>query len=172
MAFCLAYPALMAELIIGRHARANSVSALQKVARNGITRGIGTFAGFGGMITSSLILSFYGIVAGWMLAYSLAPAADLAGLTSGTAWLTNFSVGRNFVFTVVFMLLTIAIICAGVKNGIERWSSRLMPALLVILVILTLYVLTLDGANALPCLCSAESTAATKGHNSASRVNG
>jgi len=123
MAFCLAYPALMAELIIGRHARANSVSALQKVARNGITRGIGTFAGFGGMITSSLILSFYGIVAGWMLAYSLAPAADLAGLTSAAEWLTNFSVGRNFVFTVVFMLLTIAIICGGVKNGIEKWSS-------------------------------------------------
>jgi len=147
MAFCLAYPALMAELIIGRHARANSVRALQKVARNGITRGIGTFAGFGGMITSSLILSFYGIVAGWMLAYSLAPAADLAGLTSGTAWLTNFSVGRNFAFTVIFMLLTIAIICGGVKNGIEKWSTRLMPALLMILVILTLYVLTLDGAS-------------------------
>ncbi len=147
LAFCLAYPALMAELIIGRHAKANSVSALRKISRNEVTRQIGTVTGFAGMITASLILSFYGIVAGWMLAYSLAPAADMAGLTNGSGWLTNFSVGRNFVFTGVFMVLTIAIICGGVKNGIEKWSSRLMPALLAILVLLTLYVLTLDGAS-------------------------
>ena len=34
MAFCLAYPALMAELIIGRHTKANVVTALQSVAGN------------------------------------------------------------------------------------------------------------------------------------------
>ena len=32
------------------------------------------------------------------------------------------------------------------SDGIERWSSRLMPILLVTLVCLVLYVLTLDGA--------------------------
>ena len=32
LAFCLAYPALMAELIIGRHTRSNMVSALQKIS--------------------------------------------------------------------------------------------------------------------------------------------
>ncbi len=147
LAFCLAYPALMAELIIGRHAKANAVSALRKIASNDITRRIGTGTGFAGMITASLILSFYAIVAGWMLAYSLAPAAELAGLSRGTAWLTDFSVGRNLIFTGIFMLLTISIICGGVKNGIERWSSRLMPSLLIILVLLILYVLTLDGAS-------------------------
>jgi len=44
------------------------------------------------------------------------------------------------------MVLTIAIICGGVKQGIEKWCSRLMPSLLLILVMLIFYVLTLDGA--------------------------
>ena len=44
------------------------------------------------------------------------------------------------------MALTVAIICGGVKEGIEKWCSRLMPSLLIILVALTIFVLTLDGA--------------------------
>jgi len=47
---------------------------------------------------------------------------------------------------VLFLLLTISIICGGVKNGIEKWSERLMPSLLIILLLLIVYVLTLDGA--------------------------
>ena len=146
MAFCLAYPALMAELIIGRHAKANAVTALRMIAGNDATRTLGAATGYVGMATASLILSFYAIVAGWMLAYSLAAAADLAGMNDVSAWLTGFSIERNLLFTGVFMLLTIAIICGGVKNGIEKWSERLMPALFVILILLVVYVLTLDGA--------------------------
>ena len=146
MAFCLAYPALMAELIIGRHAKANAVNALRMISTNNVTRQIGAATGFAGMATASLILSFYAIVAGWMIAYSLAPATEIAGMTRVSAWLTQFSVERNLVFTGIFMILTVAIICGGVRNGIEKWSERLMPSLIVILLLLVFYVLTLDGA--------------------------
>jgi NSS family neurotransmitter:Na+ symporter len=44
------------------------------------------------------------------------------------------------------MVLTVTIIIGGVKGGIEKWCSRLMPSLLIILVALIIYVLTLDGA--------------------------
>ena len=80
MAFCLAYPALMAELIIGRHAKANSVTALRMISNNRLTGEIGALTGFVGITTASLILSFYAIVAGWMIAYTLAPASEMAGM--------------------------------------------------------------------------------------------
>ena len=147
MAFCLAYPALMAELIIGRHAKANAVKALRMISSNKVTSQIGAATGFAGIATASLILSFYAIVAGWTVAYFLAPAMETAGMTRISAWLTTFSVARNLMFTGIFMILTVAIICGGVKDGIEKWSSRLMPSLLVILVLLVFYVLTLDGAG-------------------------
>ena len=41
LAFCLAYPALMAELIIGRHAKANIVTALQGISNNKFTYFLG-----------------------------------------------------------------------------------------------------------------------------------
>ena len=146
LAFLLAYPALMAELIIGRHAKANSVEAMRKIAAGPVSRRIGTATGFGGMIVASLILSFYVIMAGWMAAHMFASITAAAGLESATAWLIGNDVLRNLVFAALLMGISIAIICGGVKEGIEKWCSRLMPALLVILVVLIGYVLTLDGA--------------------------
>ena len=146
LAFLLAYPALMAELVIGRHAHANAVSALKKLAQRDATRFAGVTVGIAGIVTVSLILSFYGIVAGWMIAYALAAMADIAGAGGAAQWLTSFGLARNGLFMVLFLAMTAGIIAAGVSNGIERWSSRLMPALLLTLFALVIYVLTLEGA--------------------------
>lgn len=148
MAFTLAYPALMAELIIGRHAQANAVTALRGIATGRATRLFGAATGFVGLITAALILSFYAIVAGWMVAYFVASVAELLGFEPLARWLTEFSRERNILFTLIFSGMTIGIICGGVKEGIEKWSTRLMPALLAILLLLIGYVMTLDGAMA------------------------
>jgi NSS family neurotransmitter:Na+ symporter len=146
LAFTLAYPALMAELIIGRHAHANAVSALRLISPNSGWKRVGTTVGVIGFIVAGLILSFYAIVAGWMIAYCLSSLAELLGLTALSQWLITFAMPRNLSFMLLFMLLTVGIISAGVREGIERWSSRLMPLLLGTLVLLVLYVFTLDGA--------------------------
>lgn len=145
--FCLAYPALMAELIIGRHAKANSVEALRSIAGSSATARVGALTGFAGLITACMILGFYAILAGWMLSHTLASATEFAGLAGASEWFATHSIARSLTFTGIFMALTIAIICGGVKDGIEKWCSRLMPSLLVVLVLLIAYVLTLDGAN-------------------------
>jgi NSS family neurotransmitter:Na+ symporter len=146
LAFTLAYPALMAELIIGRHAHANAVNALRLISPNQLLRNIGATTGIVGLIVASLILSFYAIVAGWMIAFCLSSLAKLLGFIDIADWLISFSFLRNISFMLLFMVFTIGIISEGVKAGIERWSERLMPALLVTLVLLVFYVLTLDGA--------------------------
>ena len=146
LTFVLAYPALMAELIIGRHTRANAVSALRQIATGNRSRALATFVGFGGIITVVLILSFYAVVSGWMLAWLLSSLGHLLGLADVSAWLSTDGALRNAIFTVLFMCLTVWVISAGVRNGIEKWSSRLMPSLVAILLLLSAYVLTLEGA--------------------------
>ncbi len=146
LAFLLAYPAMMAELIIGRHTRSNVVNALQSISSGQVAKITGTAVGFAGMVTASLILCFYAIVAGWMIAFMFEPATSLFGLTELGSWLTDFSLTRNIGFSGLFILLTVLIISAGVEQGIEKWSSRLMPSLFVLLLGLILYVLTQDGA--------------------------
>ena len=148
LAFLLAYPAMMAELIIGRHTRSNMVSALQSISSGQSAKTIGRLVGIGGMITAGLILSFYSIVAGWMLAFMLEPLTAILGLGDISQWLTDFSLARNIGFAAFFVLLTVLIISAGVEQGIEKWSSRLMPSLFILMIGLILYVLTQDGAMA------------------------
>lgn len=146
LAFCLAYPALMAELVIGRHTRANIASALHGIANGPLSRLAARLVGTYAVIVASLILSFYSLVAGWMLANLIAPAADMAGLESAADWVSGNSAARNILFALLFSGLTLSVVSAGVHRGIERWSSRLMPALVVILLTLIGYVLFQDGA--------------------------
>ena len=146
LAFLLAYPALMAELIIGRHAHANAVKALRFIARGPKSEATGTVVGMAGILTVSSILSFYAIVGGWMIAHFGASLASIVGADGTAAWLVDFSFLRNILFMVLFMFLTSGIIAEGVHDGIERWSSRLMPILITTLFLLVGYVLTLDGA--------------------------
>ena len=145
LAFFLAYPAFMAELLIGRFGQANAVTSMQKMSRTAAQKKFAFFVGFGGIICAALILSFYGIFAGWMMSFAIEPVAIVLGSDSAQ-WFVSQSVFRNLLFTTLFMFLTIFIIRSGVENGIEKWSKRLMPVLIVLLVSLIIYVVTLDGA--------------------------
>ena len=147
MAFCLAYPVLMAELIIGRHAKSHPVSALRGLSGNPVLSRLGATTGYVGIITVSLILGFYGILAGWLLSNAVGSAAELVGMSGAATWLESMSVERSLLFTALMMLLTVGIIVGGVHDGIEKWCSRLMPSLILLLIGMIVYVLTLDGAG-------------------------
>ena len=136
----------MAELFIGRYGQANAVTSLQKMSRTLWQKRFAFVVGFGGIICAALILSFYGILAGWMMSYTIEPVARFAGLNSSADWLISQSLVRNLLFTSLFMVLTVLIIRSGVEQGIEKWSKRLMPLLIGLLILLIIYVMTLDGA--------------------------
>jgi NSS family neurotransmitter:Na+ symporter len=146
LAFALGYPALMAELIIGRHTRSNAVAALKSISRGPKSQMLAVAIGMLGIITVSFILSFYAIVSGWMIAFFIDPVSRVLGMGGLSSWLTTDTEARNAFFVVIFMALTVFVISAGVKNGIEKWASRLMPLLIAILIFLILYVFTLPGA--------------------------
>ena len=147
LAFCLAYPAFMAELLIGRYGQANAVTSLQKISRNIFHKRFAFVVGFGGIICAALILSFYGILAGWMMSYAVEPFTRIIGMESTADWVITQSLPRNLLFCALFMFLTIFIIRRGVEDGIEKWSKRLMPVLIFLLIGLISYVMTLKGAR-------------------------
>ncbi|GGD52379.1 sodium-dependent transporter [Lacimicrobium alkaliphilum] len=142
LAFVLAYPVLMAELLIGRATQSNMVDALGKISGSFI----GKATGIWGCITVSLILAFYAIVAGWMIAFALQALTNIFQWQAMSQWLISFSDSRNLIFCAFFVVLTALIVTGGVSKGIERWSVRLMPTLFLIVLLLIGYVMTLDGA--------------------------
>ncbi|WP_281558827.1 sodium-dependent transporter [Thalassomonas sp. RHCl1] len=142
----LALPALFAEIYIGNQAQKNPVSALGEACANRMPR-VGRTVGKIGLCGAIMMLSFYTIVAGWMLAHALSAISELAGLAELSAWLSSDSTVRNIIFTPVFILLGAAIVHQGVHGGIEKWSARLMPLLLVMLIGLIVYILQQEGAG-------------------------
>ena len=142
----LALPALYAEVYIGNQAQKNPVSALEDACRDTAPR-LGKYAGLIGLSGAIMMLSFYTIVAGWMLAHALSPLFELLGQHELSQWLATSSTQRNLMFTPIFILLGAGIIHQGVNAGIEKWSARLMPVLLIMLVALITYILQQPGAE-------------------------
>ena len=140
--FLLGYPLLLAEFMIGRHAQSNPIGAYMKID------GGKPFVpgGFVGLFTVGFVLSFYCIVAGKMLAHFTGSFLEIWQLPAWAQWVLSDRLAPSLIFTSLFFLFTWLIISAGVKNGIEKWSTRLMPLLLVLMVLLVIYVMTLKGA--------------------------
>lgn len=147
MILLLAYPMLVAEITIGRLKRTNPIDALRSMSERKLVRMFGALSGMVGLVVLALILSFYAIVSGWLLSYMLAPLMTLIGLDATATWLTEFSVERNLVAMLVFMLLTVYVVRGGVNQGIERWSRRLMPMLFILLIGMAIYILSQPGAS-------------------------
>jgi len=135
-------PVLLAELVIGRGSQKSPVRALAHFG-GPAWRPLGLVfvaAGF-------LILSYYGVIAGWTVRY--AGIVLVSGFDAGIAdRFGEIATGWDaFGFQLLFMLLTIWIVAGGVKGGIERSAMILMPALFVVVCGLALYAATLDGAS-------------------------
>jgi len=147
LAFCLAYPILLAEFTLGRHGHSNPIDSLLSVSKRPFARALSWLAGSWGVLAVSSILAFYAVVGGWIIAHIAAVFASIAGLEEVNEWLLTFGSARNFVFMLMFMLMTAWVVHSGIKDGIERLCSRLMPTLFVMMLILIAYVSTLEGAS-------------------------
>jgi NSS family neurotransmitter:Na+ symporter len=136
-------PVLLAELTIGRGSQRSPVQALAHY-------GGGAWKPLGLVFVASgfLILSYYGVIAGWALRYAV--DAMVSGFpTDPAAYFGEVSQGWDaFGYHLVFMLLTILVVSRGVKGGIELAASIMMPLLFVIVIGIALYATTLDGAGA------------------------
>ncbi|MEI8594898.1 sodium-dependent transporter [Photobacterium sp. Hal280] len=146
MILVVAFPMLIVEMAIGRYGQANPVDSMRSLSDNPTAKRAGALVGWIGLMVPCLVLAFYSIVAGWLVTFLLAAVTDILGMADVTAWLKGFSVSRNLFGAAIFYLLTILIVQSGVKQGIEKWSTRLMPALFVLFLLMFVYIMTQDGA--------------------------
>lgn len=141
-------PIMMSEFIIGRKARRNAFGSFKKLA----PKTSWYVTGFLGVAAAYLILSFYGVVAGWAMNYTV---EAFSGSFSGknpeelTSFFMNFisSPFKPIIWQLLFMVLTALIVLMGIQKGIERFSKILMPILVLILIVLVFRSVTLPGAG-------------------------
>lgn len=143
-------PVMIAELAIGRRARANPIAALRGLAPKGHAWWL---VGVSGMIAAFLIMSFYSEVVAWVFAYvwkSLdggALSSDPA-VTEGVFASLVGSPWQSLLWQWAVLLLIGGILLKGVARGIEAVTKRLMPLLFLLLLGLCVFSLTLEEARA------------------------
>lgn len=141
----LGIPVMVSEFLIGRHSRANTASAYKILAPGTQWK----WLGFMGVIAAFLILSYYAVVAGWTLEYTVAAATDQFSHESDFTTFFNTFVSNPWkpaLYMALFLLLTHFVIVRGVKEGIEKFSKVMMPMLLLIICVLVICSFSMPGS--------------------------
>ena len=142
----LGMPGMICEFIVGRHGSANAARAYGSLTK---VRGW-RIVGYLGILTSTIILGFYAVVAGWCLEYLfVSVSGQLQGESAAIMeYFGKFSSDpvRPVIWGVAFILVTHLVVIFGIRNGIERASKCLMPILLLLLVVLVVASCLLPGA--------------------------
>lgn len=143
----IGFPVLIAELFVGQQSQKNVVQSFEILHRR---RTPWRIAGWMGLVSAFLILSFYSVVGGWILDFEVRALLNQFATRSGEEVQTYLdtlfqSPIRVLFWHFVFMILTTAIVANGVNKGIERWVKILMPVLSLILLGLLVYSFFLNG---------------------------
>ncbi|CAH0230285.1 sodium-dependent transporter [Peribacillus frigoritolerans] len=140
-------PILIAEFTIGRNAQKDAISAYKHIAPGKPW----ALIGYGGVVASIILLSFFSVVGGWIISYlARSFTGSLSNLTQeeyGNFFNTIISNPYETVIAqLLFMVFTIWVVQGGVSKGIEKANKYMMPSLFILFIILLIRSLTLDGA--------------------------
>jgi len=145
--FLIGIPLFIAELVLGRKAQRGAVGVFAGLSNNST---VWKTAGWFGVASSFLIMTYYSVIAGWGLSYVLMSLnqfyldldpdqiASVFTVMESSADITLF-------WQVLFTILTTAVVYRGIRHGIEYWSKFMTTALLCLLIGMCLYCMTLEG---------------------------
>ncbi len=148
--FFVGVPVMMAEVLMGRRARQNPVTAMSTLATESGVSTKWTLMGLMGIATSYVILTYYVVITGWAFAYIFTAAGGAFKNASQEKIAEDFAAHLAnwkmlIVWSALMFLATAATVIGGVQKGIERAVTILMPGLLVILLLLVGYCMA-EGA--------------------------
>ncbi|WP_266095909.1 sodium-dependent transporter [Stakelama tenebrarum] len=149
-------PVLLSEMLIGRHGGSSAVESAKKVARDSNASTLWSLLASFGVLGAFLILSFYCVVAGWVLYYVGVFASDFVTALSGNfaggalAGMDQAAIeglfpgllgnpGMLIGLHALFMAITLFFVARGVSGGIEIVAVWLMPAFFILFLGITVY---------------------------------
>lgn len=139
----IGYPILVSEMSLGRFTEKNPIGAFKKIAPKTAWPLVGAL----GVLSGFVILSYYSVVAGWGISYIFKSFSFTAESNFPQIFADHIgSLSQPIIWHGIFMFLTVAVIGAGVVNGIQKIVKILMPILFVIIFLLIFRSVTLKGA--------------------------
>ncbi len=144
LALTFGYSMIVAETALGRMTGKSPVGAYKSFGKEKWL----SFGGWVNAIVPLLIVPYYSVIGGWVIKYLIEYVTGNGSALAVDGYFSEFisdGVSAEVCF-LIFAGLTIAIIIAGVQNGIERVSKVMMPILIVLSIIIAIYSVTRPGA--------------------------
>ena len=144
LAMTFGYTMIITETALGRMTKKSPVGAYDSFGKS-------KWLSLGGWINAIipiLIVPYYSVIGGWVIKYLAEYLGGQTQLVAQDGYFGEFisnGLSPEICF-IVFSVIVIAIIYAGVQNGIERVSKFMMPILVVLSVIIAVYSVTRPGA--------------------------
>ncbi len=140
------YTMIMTETALGRVSRKSPVGAFHHFTKSRL----GKLGGWLNAIIPMIIVPYYSVIGGWVLRYLVEYIRGNGAKLAEEEYFGNFigNAGASELFFLLFAAMTLIIIALGVNAGVERVSTIMMPALLVLAVIIAVYSITRPGALA------------------------
>ncbi|MFC3612828.1 sodium-dependent transporter [Lutimaribacter marinistellae] len=137
-------PVLIAEWLLGRRGQKNAIDTMRDLAKENGRSSAWTLLGVSSVLVGAVILSFYSVIGGWSLYYTVQAGAgqfaeqDAAGISDLFEQMLASPATLLLAHT-VFMAATVAIVARGLKGGIEASVRLLMPTLAGLILVLLAY---------------------------------
>ncbi|MDR0361294.1 MAG: hypothetical protein LBJ46_01185 [Planctomycetota bacterium] len=138
----MATPVMIMEFSVGCASRQNIGNAFRVLEPKGAWWHI---HGYTGIIGNYILMMFYAVVSGWMLAYVWYSASgQLAGLDSAGVGAffgsTLASPGTQLFWMAMVIVIGMAICYIGLRGGVETFSKIMMSGLFVLMIILFIFI--------------------------------
>lgn len=144
LALTFGFTLLATEIGIGRKTKMSPSMAYKKLHPK-----FG-FIGWLSTIVPMIILPYYCVIGGWVVKYMITFLTGNGKVAAGDNYFGSFVGGSAspLIYFAIYLGITAIIILLGVEKGIENMSKFLMPVLLIISVVISIYIMTLPGAGA------------------------
>ena len=142
LAVTFGFTLMTAEIAIGRKTGLSAIGAFKVLDKRF------NFLGILAVVVPVIIFPYYSVIGGWVVKYFAVFISGGVKASAGDTYFTDF-IGGTFQpigWFLLFLALTAVVVLCGVEKGIEKVSKIMMPILVVLTIIISVYGLTLDGA--------------------------
>ena len=163
----LGLPLVIGELALGRRGGRNAVYTMREVAVREGRSGAWVLIGWLSILIPVVGITYYSVVAGWSLNYTLLAAqGTFRGISAeGSRELFGALLAdplRLMFWHGLFIAIVVAVIARGVRRGLERASKLMMPGLFALLLVLVAWAaIAGDFGKGMDFLFSADFSALT-----------
>ena len=133
---------MIAEIALGRKTGLSAIGAFRSLDKRF------NFLGILAVIVPVIIFPYYSVIGGWVVKYFTVFVTGGVKASAGDTYFTDFIGGtiEPIGWFFIFLAFTAIVVLCGVEKGIEKVSKIMMPILVILTIIISVYGLTLKGS--------------------------